>query len=64
MTEITNKEQAIATAKMNVESARAFLHRLAKHLEDNGMPGQAGNCTLHALNLQKTGVCLAFAERD
>lgn len=62
--DITNTARAIGNAKMRVEEARAFLHRLAQHLEANGMPGQAGNCTLHALSLQQAGVCLAFAERE
>ena len=62
--DITNKSRALGTAKMQVEETRAFLHRIAKHLEDNGMPGQAGNCTIQALKLQQAGVALAFLERD
>jgi sortase (surface protein transpeptidase) len=62
--EITNRERALATAKMQVEGARAFLHRIAKHLEENGMPGQAGNCTIQAHKLAEAGVALAFLERE
>ena len=64
MTDITNTDHALANAKMIVAEARAFLHRIAKHLEANEMPGQAGNCTIIALELQKAGVMLAFVERD
>ncbi|RXG91622.1 hypothetical protein [Bradyrhizobium zhanjiangense] len=31
-----------------ITDAAAFLRRLAEHLEASGMPGQAGNCVLHA----------------
>jgi len=62
--DITNRDQALATCKTHVEATRTFLHRLAKHLEENGMPGQAGNCTIRALSLQQVGVALAFLERE
>lgn len=61
--DITNTDVAIANAKTKIEEARSFLHRLAKHLDENGMPGQAGNCTIQAGRLQEAGVCLAFVER-
>jgi hypothetical protein len=61
--DITNKDVALATTKQYVEEARTFLHRIAKHLEENEMPGQAGNCTIHALKLQQAGEALAYLER-
>lgn len=36
-----------------LEKAAPFLRRISEHLEASDMPGQAGNCTIHAKALEE-----------
>ncbi len=37
---------------IRAEKAATFLEQIARHLDENDMPGQAGNCTIQAKALR------------
>lgn len=56
-------QAAFENIRKELDITEAFLRRLAKHLEENGMPGQAGNCTIRADSLARALVSLDFLGR-
>lgn len=56
-------QDALKNIRNEISSTEAFLRRLAKHLDENEMPGQAGNCTIRADSLVSALVSLAYLDR-
>lgn len=57
-------QAAFENIQKEITITEAFLRRLAKHLEENEMPGQAGNCTIRADSLARALVSLNFLDRQ
>lgn len=57
---MTNREVAFENIANHLTETQAFLKRLATHLCENGMDGQAGNCTIKAGQLERALVSLEW----
>jgi len=60
---MSNRENAYINVRAHLDDAEAFLKRLAAHLKDNGMMGEAYNCTIHARRLEGAKTSLEFLRR-